>query len=188
MTKPNLDQLDDILDQLDDRLRAQRQSFDKVPIVDMAPLVDGSDARSVAGKIRWALTNVGFMYVKNHGVSEELVGETSAQARAFFDLRLDEKMKLHISNSGVALHGYIEVLGENTDSSKTKDLKECFDIGPERSIIEGPFCGPNQWPAALPGFRQSVVAYHEAMKELSMKILSGIALSLDLPSSSSNLE
>ncbi|MGX9148119.1 isopenicillin N synthase family dioxygenase [Mesorhizobium sp. 128a] len=174
MTKSNLAQLDD-------RLRAQRESFDKLPVIDVAPLVDGRDALSVAKEIRWALTNVGFMYVKNHGVSEELVGEIFAHARAFFDLPLDEKMQMHISNSGVALHGYIEVFGENTDPSKTQDLKECFDVGPERSIIEGPFFGPNQWPAALPGFRQSVVAYHEAMKELSIKILSGIALSLDLP-------
>jgi isopenicillin N synthase-like dioxygenase len=120
------------------------------------------------------------MYVKNHGVSAELVDETFAQTRAFFNLPLDEKMKLHISKSGVALRGYIETFGENTDPSKTKDLKECFDIGPERPTVEGPFFGPNQWPAALPGFRETVFGYHEAMRELSMKILRGIALSLDL--------
>ncbi|TIL83331.1 MAG: isopenicillin N synthase family oxygenase, partial [Mesorhizobium sp.] len=69
-----------------------------------------------------------------------------------------------------------------TDPSKTKDLKECFDIGPERSSVESPFFGPNQWPATLPGFREAVAGYHEAMKQLSIRLLSGIALSLDLPS------
>ncbi|BCH12603.1 2OG-Fe(II) oxygenase (plasmid) [Mesorhizobium sp. 131-3-5] len=168
--------------QLDDRLRAQRQSFDKLPVVDVAPLLDGSDARSVAREIRWALTNAGFMYIKNHCVPGELVDETFAQAQAFFDLPIYEKMKLHISYSGVALRGYIEFFGENTNPSKTKDLKECFDIGPERPMVEGPFFGPNPWPATLPNFRQTVFAYHEAMKKLSTRILSGIALSLDLPS------
>ncbi|RJT21030.1 isopenicillin N synthase family oxygenase [Mesorhizobium waimense] len=168
--------------QLDDRLRAQRQPFDRLPIIDVGPLLDGSDARTVAKEIRWALTNAGFMYIKNHGLPGDLVTETFAQARTFFDLPTDEKMKLHISNSSVALRGYIEFFGENTDPAKTKDLKECFDIGPERPSVEGPFFGPNQWPVMLSGFRETVLACHQAMKELSMRILSGIALSLDLRS------
>ncbi|MER9946241.1 isopenicillin N synthase family oxygenase [Mesorhizobium sp. M0092] len=168
--------------QLDDRLHAQRETFDRLPIIDVGPLLDGTDARSVAKEFRWALSNVGFMYIKNHGISEKLLDETFAQARAFFNLPVEEKMKLHISNSGVALRGYIEIFGENTDPSKTRDLKECFDIGPERPSVDSPFFGPNQWPATLPGFREAVFTYHEAMKELSIKILRGIALSLDLPS------
>ncbi|MER8764321.1 2-oxoglutarate and iron-dependent oxygenase domain-containing protein [Mesorhizobium sp. M0968] len=168
--------------QLDDRLHAQRETFDRLPIIDVGPLLDGTDARSVAKEFRWALSNVGFMYIKNHGISEKLLAEIFAQARAFFNLPVEEKMKLHISNSGVALRGYIEIFGENTDPSKTRDLKECFDIGPERPSVDSPFFGPNQWPATLPGFREAVFTYHEAMKELSIKILRGIALSLDLPS------
>ncbi|RUW51099.1 isopenicillin N synthase family oxygenase [Mesorhizobium sp. M1A.F.Ca.ET.072.01.1.1] len=167
--------------QLDDRLRAKRQSFDKVPLVDLAPLLEGSDPGRVAKGIRWALANAGFMYVKNHGVPARLVDETFARAKAFFDLPTSEKMKLHISNSGVALRGYIEVFGENTDPAKTKDLKECFDVGPEWPTGESPFFGPNQWPTVLAGFQETVFLYHEAMKALSIKILSGIALSLDLP-------
>ncbi|RWE25123.1 MULTISPECIES: isopenicillin N synthase family oxygenase [unclassified Mesorhizobium] len=166
--------------QLDDRLRAQRQSFDKVPLVNLAPLLDGSDPGQVAKQIRWALANVGFMYVKNHGVPVRLIDESFAKARAFFDLPTSEKMKLHVSNSGVALRGYIEVFGENTDPAKTKDLKECFDVGPEWPTIEGPFFGPNQWPMDLLGFQETIFLYHETMKALSTKILSGIALSLDL--------
>src|SRR5262249_49882999 len=58
---------------------------------------------------------------------------------------------------------------------------ECFDIGPERPSIEGPFFGPNLWPAQLPGFRELVYAYHEVMVDLSRTLLRGIALSLELP-------
>ncbi|WP_192258544.1 isopenicillin N synthase family dioxygenase [Mesorhizobium caraganae] len=169
------------LAQLDESLRAKRQSFDKVPLVDLAPLVDGSDAGRVAKEIRWALANAGFVYIKNHGVPARLIDETFAHTRAFFDLPAEEKMKLHISNSGMALRGYIQFFGENTDPAKTNDLKECFDIGPERQTLVSPFFGPNQWPTSLPGFRETVFSCHEAMKELSIKILSGIALSLDLP-------
>jgi isopenicillin N synthase-like dioxygenase len=166
---------------LDDALHATRQSFDKIPVVDLAPLLDGSDPQKTAKDIHWALSNAGFMYVKNHGVAASVVDNAFDRTRAFFDLPQAEKDKLHISKSGEALRGYIEPFGENTDPGKTKDLKECFDIGPEASP-SGPFFGPNQWPedALVPGFRDAVYGYHEEMKRLSMTLLSGIARSLDL--------
>lgn len=167
---------------LDDALHATRQPFDKIPLVDLAPLLDGSDPQGVAKEIRWALANAGFMYVKNHGVAETVVVEAFRLTRAFFALSEAEKMKLHISRSGAALRGYIETFGENTDPAKTRDLKECFDIGPETAPA-GPFFGPNLWPgdALVPGFRAAVYGYHEEMKRLAMVLLSGIARSLDLP-------
>ncbi|MEM6460651.1 MAG: 2-oxoglutarate and iron-dependent oxygenase domain-containing protein [Pseudomonadota bacterium] len=166
---------------LDDALHATRQSFDKIPVVDLAPLIDGSDPQTVAADIRWALANAGFMYVKNHGVAPSIVENAFEHTRRFFDLPEDEKMKLHVSHSGEALRGYIEPFGENTDPGKTKDLKECFDLGPE-TPPRGPFFGPNLWPeeTLVPGFRDAVYGYHEEMKRLSRIILSGIARSLEL--------
>ncbi|MEM9709618.1 MAG: 2-oxoglutarate and iron-dependent oxygenase domain-containing protein [Pseudomonadota bacterium] len=171
------------LAKLDDTLRAQRSSFDKIPVVDIAPLLDGSDPAKVAKEIRWALSNVGFMYVKNHGVSSELVADAFEQTRLFFDLPLEDKMALHVGQSGVAMRGYIEMFGENTDPEKTKDLKECYDLGPERPGDTTPFFGANQWPseASLPRFREVIYGYHEAMRDLSLKLLRGISLSLDIP-------
>ncbi|WP_420334459.1 isopenicillin N synthase family dioxygenase [Roseibium sp.] len=171
----------DQIPQLDDALHAKRQSFDKIPVVDLAPLLDGSDPDKVAGEINWALANAGFMYVKNHGIADTVVDNAFSQTRAFFDLPDAEKMALHVSRSGQTLRGYIEPFGENTDPEKTRDLKECFDLGPE-SEADCPFFGPNLWPddTRLPGFRGAVYHYHEEMKRLSMTILSGIARSLDL--------
>lgn len=171
----------DPLAQLDDTLRAKRESFDKIPVVDIAPLLDGSDKKSVAKEIRWALSNAGFMYVKNHGIPADFVSSVFDVTRRFFDLPMEQKMALHVSKSDVALRGYIEPFGENTDPGKTKDLKECFDMGPERATVEGPFFGPNPWPATLPEFRQLTYGYHEKMVLLSRQLLQGIAISLDLP-------
>ena len=170
----------DLLSQLDDNLRAQRQSFDAIPVVDVAPLLDGSDVFKVAKDIRWALSNAGFMYVKNHGVAQQTVDAAFGQAKAFFDLPLEEKMDLHVSKSGQTLRGYIEIFGENTDPTKTKDLKECFDVGPETPDLDVPFFGANPWPAQLPEFQSAIYGYHEEMKTLSTRLLRGIAVSLDL--------
>ncbi|MET2833077.1 isopenicillin N synthase family dioxygenase [Mesorhizobium shangrilense] len=173
----------DLAARLDDRLRAKRESFDKIPVVDIAPLLDGSNKQRVAKEIRWALMNTGFMYVKNHGIPQDFVDSVFEVSRRFFDLPTWQKMALHIGKSDVALRGYIEPFGENTDPGKTKDLKECFDIGPECSTVEGPFFGPNQWPSSLPEFRELTYGYHQRMVDLAKKLLKGIALSLDLTES-----
>ncbi|TIX75937.1 MAG: isopenicillin N synthase family oxygenase, partial [Mesorhizobium sp.] len=141
---------------------------------------DGSNKQNVAKEIGWALSNAGFMYVKNHGIPQDLVDSVFDMSRRFFDLPMSEKMTLHVSKSDVALRGYIEPLGENTDPGKTQDLKECFDFGPERSRLEGPFFGPNLWPSSLPEFRELTYGYHQKMVDLAKKLLQGIALSLDL--------
>ena len=117
---------------LDDVLRARRERFDRIPVVDLAPCLDGSDKARVAREIRWALCNAGFMYVRNHGVDQGLIGRVFDAARWFFALPQDEKMALHVSRSGQALRGYTEIFGENTDPDNTRDLKECLDVGPSR--------------------------------------------------------
>ncbi|MBL4930027.1 isopenicillin N synthase family dioxygenase [Fuscibacter oryzae] len=170
----------DLIARLDDKLRNTRENFDSIPVIDVAPLLDGSDKMGVARQIRWALSNAGFMYVKNHGVTQGFVDEVFDVTRRFFEMPMADKMALHVSRSDVALRGYIEPFGENTDPGKTRDLKECFDIGPERTALEGPFFGPNQWPATLPEFQKLVYGYHEKMVTLSRQLLRGIALSLDL--------
>lgn len=166
---------------LDDKLRAKRERFDKIPVVDIAPLLDGSNKLAVAKQIRWALSNTGFMYVKNHGIPQHFVDAVFDVSRRFFDLPMPQKMELHVRKSDVALRGYIEPFGENTDPGKTKDLKECFDIGPERSTLEGPFFGSNQWPVSPPEFSELTYGYHQKMVGLAKTLLKGIALSLDLP-------
>lgn len=171
----------DLIARLDDKLRDTRENFDSIPVIDVAPLLDGSDKQGVAKQIRWALSNAGFMYVKNHGIAQGFVDDVFDVTRRFFALPMEQKMALHVSKSDVALRGYIEPFGENTDPGKTRDLKECFDIGPERAALEGPFFGPNQWPAGFPQFQELVYGYHEKMVTLSKQLLRGIALSLDLP-------
>src|SRR5438552_1215705 len=43
------------------------------------------------------------------------------------------------------------------------------------------FAGPNRWPADLPGFREAVLAYTDAVDALGRKLLPLCATALDLP-------
>ena len=43
--------------------------IDKVPIIDIGSLRDNSDPTSVATELYSASTGLGFIYIKNHGIS-----------------------------------------------------------------------------------------------------------------------
>lgn len=164
---------------LDPSLTAARGHFDQIPVIDIAGF-EGSDGFDVAKQIRDALVSSGFFYVKGHAVPERLRASAFDALATFFARPLDEKMALHISKSGTALRGYTEVFGENADPKNTRDLKEIFDIGPEKPAGTGPFFGPNQWPD-VPGFQDTFAEYHAQMLRLARLLLEGVALSLDLP-------
>lgn len=171
----------DLIARLDDRLRDRRESFDRIPVIDLAPLLDGSDKMAVARAIRWALSNAGFMQVRNHGIPQAMVEDLFDVTRRFFDLPGSDKMALHLGKSGPAMRGYTGPFDRATDPGRIRDLTEGFDIGPERAALEGPFFGPNQWPLGFARFRRLMMACHDRMVTLSRQVLGGIALSLDLP-------
>ncbi|MGB0943012.1 MAG: isopenicillin N synthase family dioxygenase [Marinomonas sp.] len=165
--------------QFDSRLESKSTSFNEIPIIDLAKLIDGSDPMAVAKEIGDVCENVGFLYIKNHGVNKQLIKKAYAQAQAFFDLPLAQKQALNIVNSGQTLRGYIPMYGENVDPENTRDFKECFDFGLNEEAVS-PFFGPNQMPEDPAEFKQTFEQYHEAMMALSRKLISAIALSLDL--------
>lgn len=51
--------------------------YSSIPVIDLAPARSGSDedVQSVAKSLYEAFKNVGFAYVKNHGVPENVVNE-----------------------------------------------------------------------------------------------------------------
>ncbi|RMD48349.1 MAG: isopenicillin N synthase family oxygenase [Alphaproteobacteria bacterium] len=171
------------LARLGDRLRARRIALDAVPVVDFAGWSGDAAARDgVARAIDHALTNIGFMYLSGHGVPERLRADAFRVAREFFARPQDEKMALHISRSGPALHGYTEFFGENADPGRTRDYKEIFDLG--REAKDGrvrPFFGPTPWPTHPPDFREVMTAWHDAMLDLALRLMRAIARALGLP-------
>lgn len=53
--------------------------MDYIPIIDMAKITDiqdvinNKDWKHIAGKVREGLGNIGFVYLKNHGIDKSLV-------------------------------------------------------------------------------------------------------------------
>ena len=166
--------------QPDARLASKSTSFHEIPIVDIAPLIDGSDPLMVARQIGDICENVGFLYIKNHGVDQSLIEAAYEQAASFFAQPLESKNQLHIRHSGETLRGYIPMYAENVDPDNTLDHKECFDLGADQPAT-APFYGSNLMPEQPSDFKATFEQYHAAMLQLANKLISAIALSLDLP-------
>jgi isopenicillin N synthase-like dioxygenase len=160
-----------------------------IPVIDMGYVSD-IDLAETAKAIHRACRESGFFYVSNHGISDELIARQFAMSHAFFALPEDEKMAIHMRNSP-STAGYEAIGGQVLDSQKgdkgPADLKESFYCGTELPD-DHPMAqrkirayGHNQWPASLPDFREQCLAYREAVSKLGDRILSVIALSLDLP-------
>lgn len=164
----------------DQRLACKQMAFDEVPIIDVGPLLDGSDPQAVAEEIGHACEEVGFFYVKNHGVPASLVERMYRATEQFFALPFEEKQRLDVANSGPTLRGYTPTFGENVDPENTRDYKECFDFGAHDDEVS-PFFGPNQMPADFPEFERVCEEYHEAMMMLARQLVGALSMSLDLP-------
>ncbi|HTI02307.1 MAG TPA: 2-oxoglutarate and iron-dependent oxygenase domain-containing protein [Acidisoma sp.] len=163
-------------------------AFQEIPIIDFAPMLGSDPAakRALAAELRAACTEIGFFYIKNHGVAQTLIDATFAECPRFFGLPLEEKMAIHVRRSKNN-SGYTPLLEENTDPTAKGDLHEAFDIAhelpesdPDR-VNHPTHYGPNQWPAGLAGFQAQLEAYYAAMLDLGQRLFSAFALALDLP-------
>jgi len=172
---------------MDRDFEVQRVEFDQVPQIDVAALyrADRVGKERVAKEIRWACRNVGFFYVRNHGVPSSTIDALFAAARDFFALPDAQKQAIS-SEKSLQHRGYVGYATEQHDPQAGKDLHEALDFGRELppdtalSASARSLYGPNQYPAGLPAMEPAARAYYAAMLDLGNTLLRGFALSLDL--------
>jgi len=158
--------------------------FSHVPVIDAGPLVHGTEERiQTAGQIGAACRGPGFFYVVNHGVDESLCQRLESLSREFFAKSESQKMQIAMSRGGRAWRGYFPV-GRELTSGKP-DRKEGLYFGAELlrdhpAVRAGtPLHGPNLFPE-IPGFRETVLGYIDALTGLGHALMSGISLGLGL--------
>jgi isopenicillin N synthase-like dioxygenase len=158
-----------------------------VPVIDVSALVAAGPGRmAVAEQIGAACRAHGFFYVVGHGVDPGLIGRLEAASRRFFALDEPTKMQVRMALGGRAWRGYFPAGGELT--SGRPDWKEGLYFGAELAddhpLVRAatPVHGRNLFPS-LPGFREEVLAYMEALTRLGHTLMEGLALSLGLEAS-----
>jgi isopenicillin N synthase-like dioxygenase len=158
----------------------------EIPVLDLSLAADPSNRAKLLSQLHDAIFNVGFLYIINHGVSQEIISKLETLTPEIFDISDSSKLSLLQLNSPHFL-GYSGFAEETTQGKP--DLREQFDYATELPIVWDPNAkeehgrnfskpywrlrGPNQWPSEseLPEFKSTLLEYHDAVADLSYRFV-----------------
>ncbi|OKL57253.1 hypothetical protein UA08_07419 [Talaromyces atroroseus] len=169
------------------KVLANGDVFTSVPLLDYAEATSPSTRSKFLKELKDAIVNVGFFYLKNTSVPDQVQTDFTQQSIALFDLPLEKKLEIEMVNSKHFL-GYAR-LGQEVTALKN-DFREQFDFatelpapGPDEPLYRN-LRGPNQWPDSqvLPKFRATIETYMDHIDKLAETFSSLVAEALDLPS------
>ncbi|KAJ5135006.1 Oxoglutarate/iron-dependent dioxygenase [Penicillium bovifimosum] len=161
-------------------------SFTSIPVLDFSEALSSSNKPAFLTRLREALVNVGFFYLRNPPVSVQSQHQFIQKALDLFELPLEKKAEIEMVNSPHFL-GYSRLGAEIT--ALKPDYREQFDFatelpapGPNEPLYRN-VVGPNQWPdeKVIPGFRKSLETYLSEVSSLANVFPGFIAEALDLP-------
>ncbi len=154
-----------------------------IPVIDASALLTGDvGAReTLVREFGEAYRTVGFSYIVDHGVDEDLISDLFAASRRFHALSRTEKMaiELNAANRGfLPINSSMDVnttLAEVTAPNQSESfIAMCEHSADSPEVTAGDYlAGPNQWPD-LDGFRSAVMEYHDAMCRLGRQMM-GVA-------------
>lgn len=157
-------------------------AFTSLPLVDIRGLFSASqtDRQVAATALGQAASQAGFLYVTGHGIDPQIIHRLKQRTQAYFAQPLEQKMLDYIGLSSNH-SGYVPE-GEEQFVEGSIDHKEAFDVGFDYLSQSGrrPMLGANRWPG-LPGFKDDIKAYYDAVFSLSLTLFRGFALALGLP-------
>ena len=153
-----------------------------IPSVDLAEFLSGDPVRKAAfvQELGKAYEEVGFVAVKNHGVSDELIGDLYKYVQEFFSLPSEQKK--HYEIPGLAgQRGYTSFGKEHAKGSDAPDLKEFFQYGqvPRDNFKEEEY-PPNVKVDEIKGFNPTFESAYRAFEKSGTALLQAIALYLGL--------
>jgi isopenicillin N synthase-like dioxygenase len=155
--------------------------FDEIPSLDLHDFTKGTSAQKSAfvSKLGQAYTNIGFVAIKNHGLSDELTSRLYQSVQEYFALP-DATKKSHEDPDLFGQRGYVSKGKEKAKGRNTGDLKEFFHVGQpnESKLDEYP---SNIWPNEIPTLQVNTEEAFKTLEQAGLSMLRAIALFLELP-------
>ncbi|KAL4895259.1 hypothetical protein BDV59DRAFT_199935 [Aspergillus ambiguus] len=164
-----------------------------IPVIDLEPARTGrsDEVAQTAQEVYHAFKYVGFAYIKNHGVSQELIDEAFEWSRKFFALPQKDKEKAphppegwyHRGYSGIGREKVSQMVFDEAgiaEQRKRPDVKESFEIGNERDPRMKNIWIPEE---VLPGFRSFFAGFFETCATIEDQLLRLIARGMNLDES-----
>lgn len=169
----------------------------RVEPIDLRPFRDGSDAdrRRVAEQFDHAARTSGFLSITGHGVDPDLCAEMLDVTAQYFDLPAAEKMAQFVedraANRGYAPEGSEALAYSLGEADLPTDLFEAFNCGLELTVeqLADPYFAvkrdtlfaANVWPSAPASFRDTWLAYMEAVDGVANEVMAAAAVALGMP-------
>src|SRR3954462_10504825 len=159
----------------------------EIPILDLAPYLSGQRGacENLGEQLCYALESVGFYFINGHGVPQSLIDAAFAETERFHAQPLDRKMRLRRNRDHV---GFLPMSrSTDPDAAIKPNVNEAFflkrDLPADHPdvLAHKRFRGINLWPDDLPAFRETVIAYCDALEALAKKLMPLYAVTLDLP-------
>ncbi len=153
-----------------------------IPSVDLSDFLSGDAGRKMdfVEKLGKAYEEIGFVAVKNHGISDELIADLYKYVQQFFSLPLEQKKNYEIK--GLAgQRGYTSFGKEHAKGSEAPDLKEFFQYGQTARDNFSEVEYPGNVPVKeIEAFNNTFAEAYRAFEESGTALLQAIALYLSL--------
>ncbi|KAL1915726.1 uncharacterized protein VTP21DRAFT_6485 [Calcarisporiella thermophila] len=138
------------------------------------PIINLLDPES-SNQIKDACVNVGFFYLVNHGIPQQMIDNAFALSKQFFDLKDDFKKQYLIQKDNV---GYSAMFQEKLDPSTQKlgDHKEAFNFG--KFMRSGTL---QRLPPVFEIERQNLEQFSKYCHNTCMRVLKAFGQCLEIP-------
>src|SRR5690348_4712463 len=152
-----------------------------IPVIDLGPYLAGVPGaiERTAEEFHFALTEIGFYIIVNHGVPCEQIHAAFREAACFHALPLEKKLEVKLDKHNV---GYLPMRGDTLRTSTVEtvtkaNINEAFFVARDLPsdhpdvLADRRFRSVNRWPTGLPGLREATVAYCATMEQLARKLV-----------------
>lgn len=158
-------------------------ALQSIPTVDYHDFISGDPVKrtNFIKNLGDAFSQIGFVIVQNHGVTEALRQELLEISKAIFAQPDDVKRQYEDPNGG-GQRGYISKGRETAKGEKVPDLKEFWHVGQEvtdEPAIQAEYA-PNVWMSEIPNMKETTLKVYKTFENTGRNLLRAIALYLGL--------
>lgn len=153
--------------------------FDEIPSLDLNDFRKGDHETRMkfVEKLGEAYNSIGFVAIKNHGLSDELTTKLYDSVKGFF--KQPDNLKYKYEIPGIfGQRGYVSKGKEKAKGRNTGDLKEFYHVGQPNDPKE--IYPDNVWPEEVAGFKDYTLEAYRTLEQAGVDMLKAIALYLGL--------
>ncbi len=154
--------------------------YNQIPSLDLNDFKHGDEEskKNFVEDLGKAYSDIGFVAIKNHGLSDEVTTKLYDAVKSFFSLP-DEAKEKYEKPEIFGQRGYISKGKEKAKGRNTGDLKEFYHVGQAQGS-KMPDYPDNIWPDEIEDFQKYTQEAFCVLQEAGIQVLRALALYLGI--------